>query len=199
MKAILCDLGGVLLAVNFGLAMGRLSNESGLSKQELETRIFSSGIKGKHDLGLISSLDFYKQIITREEISFSYFQSIWSEIFTENQELINYLSLFTKSCRLYIASNTDPLHYAFLSHNYPWFSMFNGFGLSFRLKIAKPSPEFYSKLCPEFGINYQDALFIDDLKDNVEAAEGLGIKSHLFTDLAGLKLFMENEIINKMC
>ncbi len=194
MKAILCDLGGVLLTVNFGLALERLSKEAGLSKQELEARIFSSGIKEKFDLGLISSLDFYKQIITREEISFSYFQSIWSEIFTENQELINYLSLYTKSCRLYIASNTDPLHYAFLSNNYPWFSLFNGFGLSFRLKIAKPSPEFYSKLCREFGINYQDALFIDDLKDNVEAAEGLGIKSYLFTDLAGLKLFMENEI-----
>jgi len=194
MKAILCDLGGVLLTVNFALAMERLSNESGLSKQELETRIFSSGVKGKHDLGLINSLDFYKQIITREEISFSYFQSIWSEIFTENQELINYLSLYTKSCRLYIASNTDPLHYAFFSHNYPWFSMFNGFGLSFRLKIAKPSPEFYSKLCREFGIIYQDALFIDDLKDNVEAAEELGIKSHLFNELAGLKLFMKNEI-----
>lgn len=194
MKAILCDLGGVLLTVNFGLAMERLRNESGLSKQELETRIFSSGIKEKFDLGLISSLDFYKQIITREEISFSYFQSIWSEIFTENQELINYLSLYTKSCRLYIASNTDPLHYAFLSNNYPWFSLFNGFGLSFRLNIAKPSPEFYIKLCREFVINYHDVLFIDDLKDNVEAAEELGIKSHLFIDLAGLKLFVENEI-----
>ena len=196
MKAILCDLGGVLLTVNFGLAMERLSNESGLSKQELETRIFSSGIKEKHDLGLISSLDFYKQIITREEISFLYFQSIWSEIFTENQELINYLSLYTKFCRLYTASNTDPLHYAFFSHNYQWFSLFNGFGLSFRLKRAKPSPKFYSKLCRKFGINYQDALFIDDLKDNIDAAEGLGIKSYLFTDLAGLKLFMENEIID---
>jgi len=196
MKAILCDLGGVLLYVNFNLAMERLSNESGLSKRELKIRIFSSGIKEKHDLGFISSFDFYKHIITREEISFLYFQSIWSEIFIENRELINYLSFYTKSCRLYIASNTDPLHYAFCSHNYSWFSMFTGFGLSFRLKRAKPSPEFHSKLCQEFGINYQDALFIDDLKDNVEAAEELGIKSHLFTDLAGLKLFMENEIIN---
>ena len=197
MNVILCDLGGVLLHVNFNLAMERLSNESGLSKQELNARIFSSGIKEKHDLGLVSSLDFYKHIITREEISFSSFQSIWSEIFTENRELIHYLSFYTKSCRLYIASNTDPLHYAFFCRNYPWVSLFTGFGLSFRLKSTKPSSEFYCKLCREFGINYQNALFIDDLQDNVRAAQGLGIKSHLFTDVAGLKLFMENEIIEK--
>lgn len=194
MKVILCDLGGVLVNVDFSLAIERLSSESGLDKRELKDRIFSSGIKEKHDLGLMSSFNFYKQIITNEEISFSYFQIIWNTILTENREAVHYLSSYVKSCRLYIASNTDPIHYAFLYNNYPWVSMFVGFGLSFRLKRAKPSLEFYSKLFREFGINYQDALFIDDSNDNVEAAHRLGIKSHLFIDLMNLKQFMKNEI-----
>ncbi len=54
----------------------------------------------------------------------------------------------------------------------------------------KPSPQFYIKLCREFDINYEEAIFVDDVYENVNAANSLGIRSHLFVDVDGFKRFL---------
>ncbi|MEN8262473.1 MAG: HAD family phosphatase [Nitrospirota bacterium] len=190
MKSILCDIGGVLLRVDFDRAFERLERESGISEEELRERIFSADIKDKHDLGDISSLEFYRHIIQGNEIPFEQFQEIWADIFTENSDMVEYIRLCAGSYRLYIASNTDAVHYEYFNNKYQWFSYFDGFGLSFRLNRLKPSPEFYIKLCREFEIDFKDAVFVDDLSENVDAARKLGIKAHLFVDAAGFKRFL---------
>jgi putative hydrolase of the HAD superfamily len=192
MKSLLCDIGGVLLKVDFSVALKALSRASGIGEEEIKRRIFLSGIKDKHDLGLITPLDFYRQVITNEEIPFSVFKTMWNGIFRENREVVEYVQTLAADYRLFIASNTDPIHYDCFISQYPWFSMFQGMGLSFRLKSMKPSPEFYLKLCREFGIDFRDALFVDDLRENVEAANRLGIRSHLFSGLDGFKRFLED-------
>jgi len=193
MKSLLCDIGGVLLKVDFSVAMKALGRASGLAEQEIRNRIFLSGIKDKHDSGLISPRDFYQLIMTHEEVPFPVFTTIWNGIFRENIEMVGYLKTLAGKYRLFIASNTDPIHYDGFITRYPWFSLFEGLGLSFRLKSMKPSPEFYLKLCREFGIDISDALFVDDLKENVDAADRLGIRSHLFAGLDDFKRFMEDE------
>jgi FMN phosphatase YigB (HAD superfamily) len=152
MKSILCDIGGVMLKVNFDVAFDRLNQEAGLTRQEVTDRIFTSGLKDQHDSGIIDSYRFYKRIINDDKISFERFQVIWGEIFTENREMVDYIRSCSRYCRLFIASNTDPVHFDFFVKKYPWFSMFEGYGLSFRLKSMKPSPEFFHKICQEFGI-----------------------------------------------
>ena len=146
MKAILCDIGGVLLHVNFDRAFERLERESGIPEQELRERVFSMDVKDKHDLGAISSYDFYRHVISENEITFGKFQIIWADIFTENSEMVECIRSCAGSYRLYIASNTDAVHYDYFCNTYPWFSVFDGFGLSFRLNRLKPSPKFYIEL-----------------------------------------------------
>ncbi len=193
MKTILCDIGGVLLEVDFDRAITRISSESGFSSKELHERIFASGMKERHDKGDISPYELYKHIIPGDEITFERFEHLWGDIFSEKRDMVDYIISCAKSHRLFIASNTDPIHYNFFQKNYHWFSLFNGYGLSFRLKSIKPSTDFYARLCREFDIKYHDALFVDDLSENIEAANSLGIKSHLFKGMDGFKEFVENE------
>lgn len=192
MKSLLCDIGGVLLKVDFSVAMKAICSASGLDEEAIRKRIFLSGIKDEHDSGLIGPYDFYKRIMTKEEVPFSVFTTIWNGIFRENREMVDYIKTLAGNYRLFIASNTDPIHYDCFTSQYQWFSLFEGLGLSFRLKSMKPSPEFYLKLCREFGIDTRDALFVDDLSENVDAADRLGIRSHLFTDVAGFRKFLED-------
>jgi FMN phosphatase YigB (HAD superfamily) len=192
MKSLLCDIGGVLLKVDFSVAMKALGHASGLGEEEIKNRVFLSGIKDKHDSGLISPRDFYKSVMTDEEVPFPVFRTIWNEIFREDRGVVEYVKTLAGNYRLFIASNTDPIHYDCFISRYLWFSLFEGLGLSFRLKSMKPSPEFYLKLCREFGIDTGDALFVDDLKENVDAANSLGIRSHLFAGLDDFKKFMED-------
>jgi len=192
MKTILCDIGGVLLNVHFGRALSRASNTTGVSEENLMERIFASGVKDKHDLGLISTQDFYSTIIPNNEMVYEEFLVTWADIFSENHQMVELIKSCYGKYRLYIASNTDPIHFDFFSENYSWFLLFDGYGLSFKLKALKPSPEFYINLCREFGIDYEDAVFVDDLPENVDAANRLGIKSHLFNGADGFIEFIEN-------
>ena len=193
MKTILCDIGGVLLNVHFNRALERLSNATGLDEENLMDRIFSSGMKDEHDLGLIGPNDFYARIILDKKISFEQFKLIWADIFSENTELVEYIRSCAWKHRLIIASNTDPIHFNFFNEKYSWFSLFDGYGLSFKLNVLKPSPDFHINLCREFGIDYKDAFFVDDLPENIDAANRLGIKSHLFDGVEGFKCFVEGE------
>ncbi len=194
MKALLCDVGGVLLDVDFQRAINRLSSTLGISGEAVHRRVFSSGIKDRHDAGLVSSFEFYKHIVPDDEISYEHFEAMWSDVFSEKKDVIEHIRFCSKFCRLYIASNTDPIHFSYFVDRYPAFSLFDGFGLSFNLKKTKPDPDFFVTMCREFYIDYHDALVVDDLQQNVEAAQELGIRSHLFVNTDGLKAFMDRSI-----
>lgn len=195
MKVLLCDIGGVLLKVDFSTALDKVGRRTGIGRQDLHDRIFLSGVKDRHDSGTVGSHDFYRHIIPNGEITFQDFQAAWGDIFTENREMVASVLGLSKKCRLYIASNTDPIHYEYFVSRYAWFSAFQGSGMSFRLGSLKPSPEFFTKLCRQFDIRYSDALFVDDMPENVDAANSLGIRSHVYSGVDGFRRFVENGLI----
>ena len=54
-------------------------------------------------------------------------------------------------------------------------------------RLVKPDPAVYRLALSRFGLKPQEALFVDDRKENVAAAEVLGIRSHLFRNAPTLR------------
>ncbi len=192
MATILCDIGGVLIDVDYRPALEGLSKECGLSEEAIYERMFGSGLKERHDEGKISSYEFYSAIVPEERISFGRFEDLWSGIFSEKKDVIDFIGSLGKRCRLFTASNIDSIHFDFCYKNYKWLSVFDGLGLSYRIGYTKPSRGFFEKLCEEFGIEAGGAVLIDDTEENIKGAEDFGIKGHLFRGLAGLKGFLND-------
>ena len=74
-----------------------------------------------------------------------------------------------------------------------FFSVFRDILVSGEEKLLKPDPAIYYRALDRFGLKPGDALFIDDRKINVEGAEAVGMKAHLFTDSADLRRRLEAE------
>jgi 2-haloacid dehalogenase len=55
-------------------------------------------------------------------------------------------------------------------------------------KLVKPDAAIYRLALDRFGLNADEAIFIDDNAANVAGARALGIRSVLFTDAAALRL-----------
>lgn len=77
----------------------------------------------------------------------------------------------------------------------PIFDRFADIVVSGREKMVKPDLAIYNLALSRFNIAAEESLFVDDMPANIEAAEKLGIKGHLFKDarilrreLAGLGL-----------
>ena len=46
--------------------------------------------------------------------------------------------------------------------------------------FRKPEPQIYEVACTRLGVEYKDAVFVDDIPDNVRAARSLGMTGILF-------------------
>ncbi|HEX4736628.1 MAG TPA: HAD family phosphatase [Allosphingosinicella sp.] len=68
-----------------------------------------------------------------------------------------------------------------------FFSRFRDIVVSGEEKLLKPDPALYFRALDRFGLRPAEALFVDDRLINVEGAEAVGMKAHLFTDAAGLR------------
>jgi putative hydrolase of the HAD superfamily len=52
--------------------------------------------------------------------------------------------------------------------------------LSFEIGVAKPEPAIYLRCLESLGVEPAEALFVDDRRENVEAARALGMEGVLF-------------------
>ena len=88
--------------------------------------------------------------------------------------------------RLYVLSNMSREFIDFLRQQ-EVYANFEGEVISCDEGVAKPMPEIYDLLLSRFSLNAADTLFIDDRKENIEAAEQVGITGFHFNrkDIAG--------------
>ena len=70
-------------------------------------------------------------------------------------------------CRLALLSNTDPIHVAHIEANYPFVRHFPVRVYSCRVGSSKPSPVIYHHALREVGAMPDEAMFIDDMRENV--------------------------------
>ena len=74
-----------------------------------------------------------------------------------------------------------------------FFSRFRDIVVSGDEKLLKPDPALYFRALDRFGLRPAEALFVDDRLINVEGAQAVGMKAHLFTDAADLRHRLEAE------
>lgn len=66
--------------------------------------------------------------------------------------------------------------------------------LSYKEHVIKPDPEIYKRLIERYGLNAKECVFIDDLKENVKAANAQGIQGIVFKNFEQAKEELENLI-----
>jgi putative hydrolase of the HAD superfamily len=69
---------------------------------------------------------------------------------------------------------------------HPWLRVFDVLGFSCRISYAKPELGAFRWLADALAVEPDRILFVDDRRDNVQAAQATGMKGHVFTDRASL-------------
>ncbi len=75
----------------------------------------------------------------------------------------------------------------FVEQERAFFARFRGIVVSGEEKLLKPDPAIYWLALDRFKLHPSEALFVDDRKINVDGAEAIGLRSHLFTTAEGLR------------
>ncbi len=86
--------------------------------------------------------------------------------------------------RTYILSNFSRKAFEVSAKELDYVSKVDGAVISYRIGMIKPEPEIYRYLIDTYDVIPEEAVFIDDNEDNIEAAKQFGFNTVLFCDKA---------------
>jgi len=106
------------------------------------------------------------------------FYAEWEHMFSgpiqKNVELFKQLKT-SGNYKIYALTNWSAEKWGKALELFPFFNDFDGVIVSGQEKCRKPFPEIYNKLINRFSISPEKAIFIDDNKDNIIAAQSLNM------------------------
>ena len=181
-KAVLFDLGKVLIHFDFDPAFKGLAKHCGKKPEEIRAFFASSELEVLYDGGKITSRHFYREVKRELGFSLTYaqFQRLWNEIFTPVPGMAALVARVGRSHRLVLVSNTNAMHFSFLKKNYPVLKKFDRHILSYKEKIRKPDERIYRTALKACRAEAHEVVYIDDREDLTSAAKELGFHVHTF-------------------
>ncbi len=200
-RAIIFDIGRVLIRVDIYRATAGLASSPSLSPQEVWSAIEKDTRWLDWQEGRITPRDWHLHLSRRlgTSLTFAQFAEAWNSALDPQPiqpEL--FLEKLSKNYRLALLSNTDPIHMSHAESRFPFFRFFPIRIYSFRVGASKPSPVIYREALRACRISAEEAVYIDDVAAYVEAAQRLGMAGIVFetpqqlqADLRGLGVHLD--------
>ncbi len=181
-RAVLLDLGNVLVFHDNALLFRKLGARAGLSQSEAEHRLSGTGWTAANR-GLLGAEGIRRDVCGSlgVDLPAEEFNALWSSHFTVHEAVLPRVEGLVGRVRLGLLSNTNVLHAAFLRPRLPVLGRFDHLLLSCEVGAVKPEPAFYQEALRRLGCAPEEVAFFDDLPEFVQAANALGIRGHLFT------------------
>jgi putative hydrolase of the HAD superfamily len=109
-------------------------------------------------------------------VGYEQFYADYCDVFSLNRPVLQVLAGMRPKYKLALISNTDRMRFDFIQNHFSELFIFDGYALSFDLGLRKPEPGIFRAALQRVGSRPEDSLFIDDIQENIDAAERLGIK-----------------------
>lgn len=189
-KAILFDLGNVLVPFRLERGFAAFSEFTGLPAQEIAARLQNSTVYNDYEAGRLTTTQFHEtmQELLQFRFELSPLREAWNRIFlpetATSEELVASLK---RSYRLVLLSNTNELHFNWLRERYPLLNHFDAFTLSHEVQAMKPDDKIYQAAIANAQCEPHECFYTDDIAKYVEAARTHGIRAEQFTGEADLK------------
>lgn len=198
-RAIIFDVGRVLVRVDLARAMGDLAGKAALSPTELWSIIEKDPHWSDWQEGRIQPRDWCLRLSSRlgGQVSFEKFCELWNAALDPEPVFEDsFFERLGRKHRLALVSNTDPIHVAHMEANYTFFRYFPQRIYSCRVGTSKPNPLIYRAALEASRVKAEQALFIDDVPAFVEGARRLGMEGLVFETAEKLRADLQELGIN---
>jgi glucose-1-phosphatase len=189
-KAVIFDLGRVLVPFDFHRGYVRLEALCGIPAAEIPARLAGSPLIADFESGKIAPRDFVDRFCSHLNIDIPYAQfcDIWSSIFLPDPLIPEaMLEGIARNYRLVLLSNTNAIHFEMVVRTYPLLRHFHSYVLSYEVGAMKPQPLIYQKAIDAAGCQPSECFFTDDIEAYVDAARAQGIDAVQFQSAAQIE------------
>jgi FMN phosphatase YigB (HAD superfamily) len=188
-KAVIFDLGRVLVDFDFGRGYRALEGLCPYGAQEIPKRLSGCGLVERFETGLMGPEEFVAAFSKQLDLEIDYpkFCEIWSSIFTDPLVPESLVASLRQKYRVVLLSNTNAIHFEMLRPKLAALDHFDAMVLSYEVKAMKPRPEIYQAAIEQAGCRPEECFYTDDIAAYIEAARALGIDGVQFQGVEQLQ------------
>ena len=190
-RAVLFDLGGVLLEIDVGRSLAAGERPSRLPPGRGRELVAVDEPVRRHETGHLGNEGYFAHLRERlaldcglEDVEAGFNALLVAEI----AETVALLEALRGRVPRYAISNTNPAHVAHMHRAFPGFlDRFDRVFTSHEIGHRKPQPESFTHVLEAIGLPAGEVLLFDDLEPNVEAARALGLQAVLVKSPADVR------------
>lgn len=193
-KAILFDLGGVLLRTGDFTPRERLAARLGLSRAELERLVFSGEAGDRAQLGLASLEEHWEYCRQQLGLPVDELPALQRDFWGGDRldvDLVAYIRSLRGRYRTALLSNNFSNLRRLLTERWGIADAFDELIISSEAGLLKPDPRIFHLALARLGVAPEQAVFVDDFLHNVEGARAVGMHAVHFRDAEQMKAELE--------
>ena len=192
LRAVVFDYGMVLTGPPDPKAYSELVRITGLEPGRLDQFYWAD--RHAFDEGKLNGLGFWRKITADAGLALNsstiaelalWDARMWT---TQNDAMLAWQQILKQRGILTaILSNIGDTVLANMLREHKWLSRFDALVWSYQLRMAKPDEAIFRHTLKQLSMRPEETLFIDDKRENVDAAALTGMKAVLFSDVAQLR------------
>lgn len=205
-KAIIFDLGGVILNIDYDLTikefekLGVLNSTSYYSKSE-QKKLFND-----LEIGKISEKEFISAVkLKTNNANENQIKHAWNKMLLNLPlERLLFIKSIMYNYQTFLLSNTNSIHISCFKNNLTetewkiFESAFNKIYFSYKIGMRKPSVKIFEYVLKENHLQAKNVLFIDDSIQHINAAQKIGIVTHHLKDSEDLTTILTDKFQLKL-
>lgn len=177
-NTVIFDIGKVLVEFDWKKYLQRFNFPESINK-EIGRIVFESPLWKERDRGLKTEKEYIEEFILEAPHLEKEIRKVFEQI-VEVVEPYDFSGQWVKNIKeqgkkIYLLSNYSKDNFEHDIQKFEFYPYIDGEIISYREKHVKPEKEIYEALIEKYNIDPTEAVFLDDLQENLDGAAKFGI------------------------
>jgi epoxide hydrolase-like predicted phosphatase len=182
-RAVIFDFGGVLVRIEDLSGQRKWEKRLGLREGDLADAVFRSEVTDRSMIGEATEADVWNHVGASYGLNDQERDELRRDFWSGDQldaELVGFLRSLRPRYKSAILSNAWPSSREIFTQTFGLGDVVDEMIISAEERVAKPDARIYQITLSRLGVQPEDAIFVDDLAENVRGARAIGIPSIRF-------------------
>lgn len=182
-KAVIFDMGGVLLRTEDGGPRAILAEKYNLTRRELEALVFQSPHAIQAEEGRLSEQEHWLDVASGLKMPPAelpgFIETFWSGDRVD-ESLLRFVDGLRPAIKTGLLSNAWSGARASISNRFLLLEVFDETVFSAEVGLRKPSKAIFDLILDRLAVRACETVFVDDFPENIEGARAAGMHTILF-------------------
>lgn len=177
-KAVFFDLGGVILRTEYQAPRQHLAERFGMDYDDIDKIVFGSSSAVRASVGEIDEEEHWRNVMKVLKLPSSEYERVREDFFAGDvldHSILNFLRSIRPRVRTGLISNAWSGLREYIQRE-KFDDAFHHMVISAEVGVAKPDPRIYHIALEQLQVQPKEAIFVDDVLENIEACEQVGMR-----------------------